>query len=122
MLEIQWYILSVSLNSNYDMVFGGYDKTGTLLCAIGIFLLAEKADTYISWNNIVVSIFHYVGSNTIFVYYIHWILGYTVLINMHFKHGFVANFLKTSIFLAIGSLLGEGVKFIQKCLRENNVS
>lgn len=122
MLAGEWYTLSVYHVTTYDMVFGGYSTTGTLLCTLGIFALAEKMDACISRCPMIIPVLHGIGRNTIYVYYSHWIIGCTVLPHITHRSGSLFNLAKACFFIVTGSLLGEGINRVTKFLKPRSAN
>lgn len=106
------YGIVVIRNFDYDIVFGGYSTTGTLLCTTGIFLLASRMEEKIPEKGMFRCLIRSVGRNTMTIYYSHWILGYILLAALSFGYGCFWNLLKAALFIACGTLLGEGIKRI----------
>ena len=50
-----------------------------------------------------------IGRNTLAVYYLHWIMGLTVLEMVSVPGSFAVNLLKAAAMVLICSLLGEGI-------------
>lgn len=98
--------------SHFDIVFGGYGTTGTLLCTVGLFLLASGMEEKLPETGIFRLIVQKISSNTMTIYYSHWILGSVVLPMLPIGYGWFWNLLKTVLFVACGTLLGEGMKKI----------
>lgn len=76
MLFGTWYLMSRETGISYDNIYHGYGTTGTLLCTVGMFLLAMKAEEKLQPAARILRLF---GSNTLTVYYLHWILGFFLL-------------------------------------------
>jgi len=97
---------------HYDVVFEGYGTTGTLLCTVGIFLLASKWEDRIPEKGLFLSAIRCIGRNNLTIYYTHWILGYVLLPKLPIGYGCFQNLLKTGLLVAGGTLLGEAMRRI----------
>lgn len=97
---------------HYDIVFEGYNTTGTLLCTVGIFLLASRAEEKLPEKGAFLSVIQCIGRNTMTVYYTHWILGSVLLPVLPIGYGFFWNLLKSGLLVICGTLLGEGMRRI----------
>lgn len=98
--------------TGYDIVFEGYGSTGTLLCTVGIFLLASRLEEKMPAQGVFRKVTQKVSRNTMTVYYTHWILGYTLLTVLPVGYGCFWNLLKTAMFVVCGTLLGEVLRRI----------
>lgn len=103
MLFANGYIESISTNTNYDIIFGGYSTIANILMAVSIFIIIYR----IKYNkdSLISKVINTVGDNTLGIYYLHWLIGYTVLIRLYkdiyfTKSGIILNTLK-AIFLVI---------------------
>lgn len=112
LLLIGWYIACTNWGHHYDNIFGSYDSTPTLLCVLGISVLALKAETLLTKHGKLAKLVNCIGSNTISVYYTHWMLGYFLLPHLPIPNGILGNFLKAALFVAFGTLFGEVLKRI----------
>lgn len=97
---------------HYDVVFDSYSTIGGCLCTVGIFLLASKVEHCIAGCEVLVKILRIVGSNTLTIYYTHWILGYTLLPRLPLDYGFFWNLFTGLLLIALGTLIGEIMKRI----------
>ena len=100
----------VLLNPGYDIVFGGYSSTGTLLCTVGLFLLASRMEEKLPSGGIFRTAVQSIGRNTMTIYYSHWILGHFLLASI--GYGCFWNLLKTLLLVVCGTLLAEVMKRI----------
>lgn len=77
---VKWYYESVAINGTYDNVFWGYDCISGLLLAASVYVfimcLEEKM---VRLPKIIKNGIALIGRNTVGVYYLHWIIGMTVL-------------------------------------------
>lgn len=100
----------VILKPGFDIVFGGYSSTGTLLCTVSLFLLVSRMEEKLPSEGAFHVAVKSVGRNTMTIYYTHWILGYLLLAFM--GYGCFWNLLKTAVFVISGTLLAEMMKRI----------
>ena len=102
----------VILDPHFDIVFGGYSSTGTLLCTVGLFLLASGMEEKLPSEGAFHAAMKSVGRNTMTIYYTHWILGEVLLAVFSLGYGCFWNLLKTAVFVISGTLLAEMMKRI----------
>lgn len=80
----KWYIESKSSNATWDGVFGGYSSTPTLMMTVSIYILVSKISNKVFEKSaLILNTVKTVGENTLVVYYLHWIFGYTVLMEFY---------------------------------------
>ncbi|MDR1422768.1 MAG: acyltransferase [Coriobacteriales bacterium] len=99
-LFCKWCITSDALQVNYDAVFSGYGTFSTLAMSVALFCLAMKLPELSHKEGMVprglTALFSVTGSFTLAIYYIHWIIGQTVLRN------FLGTLTATNIFALYG--------------------
>lgn len=103
-------------NTFWDYIFGGYNLLPTVLMSSSLFLLTlkipnEKIDKCKFLKHTIKTI----GSNTLTIYYTHWIVGYTLLQAIKpyiVQYGLITNCIKVLFFIVIGSILGVVMKRI----------
>lgn len=115
-LFIQWYIISKSTTENWDSIFNGYTSIATILMSISVFIFIYKVAPIIESHTKLSKLFNLVGNNTLGIYYIHWIIGYTFLIylkqNYLVGHGILLNYVKAIILVVIVSSLCQLIKLL----------
>ncbi len=114
LLFIMWYKISEFSNVWWDNVYRGKFTTPAALMSFSVFVGAAKIPKafYTKSINRVLGL---VGSNTLNVYYLHWIFGYTVLeyfkaCLLPFSGSLVLNLCKAILMVLAFSLLAERVK------------
>lgn len=117
MLYLKWYFESAAIECTYDNVFWGYDCVSGLVLSISVYLLIMKLEhKLILLPYKLKRAITFIGNNTIGVYYIHWILGTTVLSFLYKKvmkwDGLVLNFGKAVILVIVCSIIAEVLKNI----------
>ena len=113
-LYYRWYLESSLSQSTWDSVFGGYVTSPCLLMSISLFTLAAKLP-FSKIQGIPRKLIEILGSNTLAVYYWHWIVGYTVLstIASHVtQYGFFINIIKSVLLVVILSFISHFIKKI----------
>lgn len=110
-LFLEWYMRSKGTGVTWDNVFGGYTTTPTIIMSIAIFILVCRLQNtnYKAGGGII----RILGSNTMNIYYFHWILG--ILIFSHISlpiYGIGINFLKAILMVLVCSVIGEFLKRI----------
>lgn len=113
-LYYRWYLESSLSQSTWDSVFGAYVTLPCLLMSISLFILAAKIP-FSGIQGIPKKFIEILGSNTLAVYYWHWIVGYTVLstIGSHIsQRGFFINIGKAVFLVVILSFLSHFIKKI----------
>lgn len=113
-LFIEWLLTSKNIGSNWDNIFNGYITLPTLLMSISVYLLVCKYYNKIENHKKISACFEIIGNNTLSVYYIHWIVGYTFLGYIRnsciIQDGIVANYLKSLVMILVISLLSQKIK------------
>ena len=114
-LCIEWYIRSKIQEITWDSVFGGYGTFTTLCMTTGIFMICQNTDRL--WRGkFFHNLFCLVGRNTLSVYYLHWIFGYTIMGQIQMALGIVGcegilfNGMKSICMIICFSILGEVAK------------
>lgn len=115
MLFGEWYMISSTLETNWDNVFGGYYTIANLLISTAIYIITYKLYRNISSKSKIVKVIRLIGKNTLSVYFVHWIIGYTVLDYIHKifffeKKGLIINFVKAILVVLIISIVSELLK------------
>lgn len=112
-LFAEWYLVTIRTEAMYDIVYGGYSCLPALMMTLGVFMGAAQLDAKrgISKGRLggVISL---VGRNTLAIYYLHWILGLTVLTLVQVPGSFPINLLKAAVMVLAGAVLGEGIRRI----------
>ena len=76
LLTVRWKIIKDANQAPYDAIFNGTMTISGMMIAGSIFLLAIKIKALPSYSQ---KIFQTIARNTLFIYYAHWIIGYTLL-------------------------------------------
>jgi len=112
-LFAQWYLVTIRQESMYDIVFGGYNCLPTLLMATGVFIgMAKLEDRLHLGSGRLGGVISLIGRNTLAIYYLHWIMGLTVLSLVEVQGSFVVNLIKAAAMVLSCALLGEGIRRI----------
>lgn len=111
-LYIKWYYESVAINSTYDNVFWGYDCISGLLLTVSTYIFVMYLeDKIIHLPEIIKQGIAFIGRNTVGVYYLHWIIGMTVLPNVYQmfinESGLVLNLVKSLVLVVVCSIISE---------------
>ncbi len=118
MLEFDWYISSSYNGSTIRGVYTPYNSLPVMIMCISIFIIIFKINEKIKFPKFIENFISTIGNNTITIYYLNWILGYTLMpkiieiliLNYHFTYGVWFNLLRTIIIVVIcgyfGKLLG----------------
>lgn len=122
LLLVEWYFQSKYLGSNFDIIFNGYSTFATLLLSSSIFLIGQDIENRISRNVLLKNGVNKIGSNTIGVYYIHWIIGNTLILKYFaFIHNSAfVNVVKALLLVIVCTLISELIKkvpILQKLLQ-----
>lgn len=92
----RWFLESAVLGSTWDNIYGAYCSFPCLLISVSLFLLFAR----ISFDKVSMPLqkqLKIIGSNTLGVYYMHWIFGCTLLPSIHSvigHDGLILNFIK----------------------------
>ena len=105
LLYLEWRLNSSYSGETYDNVFLSYDNLPGLLLTASLFLLAQRCEELLAARPRLCRLLEIVGSNTMAVYYLHWILLSTVFERLHFADSLVFNTLKAALLTAICTLL-----------------
>ena len=116
-LLLEWYLLSKSANANVDNVFWSYSAVSGIIVSVPVFLMVSRLnENFIEKNKKIQSFINTIGSNTLGIYYMHWILGFTLLDQFWYKYvnsyGIIQNFLKALIVTILLSYLTKLLKKI----------
>ena len=109
---VKWYYESKAITATYDNVFWGYDCISGLLLVISVYLFALGMEEKLNGlPEVIKRGIHFAGRNTMGVYYLHWIIGMTVLpvvyIKLMDKPGLGLNFAKAVVLVLICSIISE---------------
>ena len=105
LLYIEWHFESSYSGDTYDNVFLSYDNLPCLLLTGSVFVLGLRCEGFLAGRKKLCAVFKAVGSNTMSVYYFHWILASTVFEYLHVADGLLFNFLKGALLTAICVLI-----------------
>lgn len=112
LLYVKWYVESKAQGYTYDNVFYGYDCTAGLIMTVSLFLFLMKQENKLqNLGSCVKGMIAFIGRNTMNVYYIHWILGFSILPLIYEKvrvyDGILLNLVKSIMLVVVSSILGE---------------
>jgi len=112
-LFAEWYLVTIRTEAMYDIVYGGYSCLPTLLMTVGLFIGAAKLEEKLHLSEgRFGGMIGLIGRNTLAVYYLHWIVGLTVLQLISVPGSFAVNLIKAAVMVFVCSLLGEGLRHI----------
>ena len=94
LLYVEWKVNSNLMGETYDNVFASHENLPCALEAFCLFVLAMRCEGWLKGKEKLCSFLSAVGSNTLSVYYFHWIIASTVLEYLHFTDGFIFNCIK----------------------------
>lgn len=110
LLFAEWYAMTRRTDALYDIVYNGYNCLPTMMMASGLFIGAAKLNARLSACRLSRAL-HAVGANTLAVYYLHWLMGLTVLTLVNAAQGnFLINLLKAAAMVLSGTLLGMALR------------
>lgn len=118
-LFAEWYLVTIREEAMYDIVFGGYSCLPTLAMTAGLFIAAAKLEDRLHiCGGRLGGLTCLIGRNTLAVYYLHWIMGLTVLSLVQVQGSFAVNLIKAAVMVLSCALLGEGIRRIPllRCL------
>ena len=105
LLLAEWFFISNNSGINWDSVFGGYTTCATMCMAVSTYILVIKFRGKIKNRKNIISFFELIGDNTLGIYYIHWIIGYTLLTYLKQNYiaydGIILNYIKSFIIVFI---------------------
>lgn len=112
-LFAEWYLVTIRTEEMYDIVYGGYNCLPTLLMTAGLFIAAAKLEARLHLSEgRLGGVIRLVGRNTLAVYYLHWIVGLSVLSLVSVPGSFAVNLIKAAVMVLVCSLLGEALRRI----------
>ena len=104
----EWYLMTRQLENFYDIVYFGYNCTSNILMSTGLFVAAAALCRRMNVEGCRLKhLISLIGRNTLTVYYMHWILGYTVLKMIPHGRGFGVNFVKAVGLVLVCAVAGE---------------
>ena len=105
LLYLEWRLNSSYSGETYDNVFLSYDNLPSVLLTAAVFILALKSENALKKHRGLCRMLETVGSNTMSVYYLHWVLAATVLEQFHIANGLLFNLLKAALLTAVCTLI-----------------
>ena len=112
-LFAEWYLVTIRTETMYDIVYGGYNCLPTLMMTVGMFMGVAKLEERLHLSEGKLGgVIGLIGRNTLAVYYLHWIMGLTVLQLVSIPGSFPVNLIKAAVMVLACSLLGEGLRRI----------
>lgn len=111
-LYVKWLYESRAISSTYDSVFWGYDCIAGAVLSLCVYLFVIKREDVIeNFPEKIKKLAAFFGRNTIGVYYLHWIVGYTLLPLCYEKfekcQGMLLNFTKAAALVVVCSIAAE---------------
>lgn len=110
LLFAEWLLTSIRTGTMFDIVYNGYDCVATLMLSAGLFISAAKLEARFTVGEGAARTLRLVGRNTLATYYLHWLLGLTVLKCLPLPDCFPMNQIKALALVAVCSLLGEAMR------------
>lgn len=112
-LFMEWYLVTIREEVMYDIVFGGYSCLPTLAMTTGLFVAAAKLEDKLRiCSGRLGRVICLIGRNTLAIYYLHWIMGLTVLSMVQVQGSFAVNLIKAAVMVLSCALAGEGIRRI----------
>lgn len=112
-LFAEWYLVTIRTETMYDIVYGGYNCLPTVLMTVGLFMGVAKLEERLHLSEGKLGgVIHLIGRNTLAVYYLHWIMGLTVLQLVSVPGSFAVNLIKAAVMVLVCALIGEGLRRI----------
>ena len=105
LLYLEWRLNSSYSGETYDNVFLSYDNLPCVLLTAAVFLLALRCEARLQKHSGLTRLLETVGSNTMSVYYLHWIFAATVFEALHITDGLLFNLLKAVLLTAVCTLI-----------------
>ena len=105
LLYLEWRLNSSYSGETYDNVFLSYDNLPCVLLTASVFLLALRCEDALHSRRFLSHALKTVGSNTMSVYYLHWIFAATVFEHLHIADGLLFNLLKAIVLTAVCTLI-----------------
>lgn len=105
LLYLEWLLNSSYSGETYDNVFLSYDNLPCALLTASVFVMALRCEALLCRHERVCRVLKTVGSNTMSVYYLHWIFAATVFERLHIADGLLFNLLKAAALTAICTLI-----------------
>lgn len=114
----EWHTSAVQTGKPYDAVFQGYSTFSGLVLSVSVFvlLMLVVGDVASSSRNWFQRTSDVVARNTLTVYYVHFIFGYTILpaVRQYFRAtGLGPNLLKATVLVAASVVVGELLRRIR---------
>jgi len=110
-LFAEWYLVTIRTEAMYDIVYGGYSCLPTLLMSVGMFIAAARMEARLQLSEGGCGgLIRLVGRNTLAVYYLHWILGLTVMRLIDVPGSFAVNLIKAAAQVLLCALMGEALR------------
>lgn len=115
-LFVEWFLISKDKGSNWDSVFNGYISVATLFMSISVYLLVCKYYKKIERCKKISACFEIIGNNTLGIYYLHWIIGYTLLAYIRQNYivydGIFLNYIKSFVMILVIAFTSQKIKKI----------
>ncbi len=105
LLYLEWRLNSSYSGETYDNVFLSYDNLPCVLLTASVFLLALRCEDALQSRRSLTRLLETVGSNTMSVYYLHWIFSATVFEHLHVADGLLFNLLKAALLTVVCTLI-----------------
>lgn len=115
LLQIDWYISSVAINNSIEGVYVPYNTISVMMMSISTYIIIAKVSEKLVLQQKINNIVRTISENTIIIYYLNWIVGYTFLLNIVNKindYGLFTNFFKVFIQVIILAYVGKILKKI----------
>ena len=110
-LFLEWYLVTIRTEAMYDIVFGGYNTLPALAMTCGAYIGCAKLEARMKLSEgRLRGAIRLVGRNTLAVYYLHWILGLTLMQLISLPGCFAVNLTKAVCQVLLCALIGEGLR------------
>jgi surface polysaccharide O-acyltransferase-like enzyme len=116
----KWAIESIGRGAQFDSILGGYITYAGIFLTVPLFIAFSRINANSFKNNKhIIKFFHILGTNTLNVYYIHWIVGFVALkyITVAIPHAsLLTNFIKALILAVTISYFSHYMKKLIKLI------
>lgn len=108
----EWSVASSLSGVTYDNVFSSYDNLPCLLLTVALFLLFRQGDAALSPQNRLCSAARFLSTESLSIYYIHWIILATVGEYAHLTDSYCFNLLRSLLLCFFCAAISRGIKKI----------
>ena len=84
-----------------DLIFGRYNTTTNLVMCLCLFLFAVRLEPFFEKHSRIFRPFEVVGQHTISIFYLHWIIGRTVVDSLDLPAGYIPSIIAVVLLVAV---------------------